>query len=153
MDPVLRPRSPLLGSNLVLTRVAPQPPPARAAAAPDRPSTLEEAAGPRLAPDPRPQASREEAKASQIDETALLARAEAFLARDDVVGARLLLEHAASTGNALALFKLAETYDPRNPIVRRVGGALGDRDRAVQLYADAASAGYAGVEDRISALR
>ncbi|NNM74074.1 hypothetical protein [Enterovirga aerilata] len=151
---MVRLSSPLQDLNAVWTGAGPQTAIfSKTLALPDAPSVQEARHAAPPAEDPRPQPHTEETIAPQVDGTAVLARAESFLARGDLVGARLLLEHAAGAGHALALFKLAETYDPRNPILRRMGGALADRVRAMQLYADAASAGFKGAEDRIAALR
>jgi hypothetical protein len=63
-----------------------------------------------------------------------LAQADELLRVGDVIGARLVLERAARQGSALAVFKLAETYDPRR---LRAWGVYGLRAQAItarELY-------------------
>ncbi len=102
--------------------------------------------------EPRSPGKERQHAPSSGDASSLVSRAEAFLSRGDVVGARLLLEYAAAEGQAPAIFRLAETYDPRGPLVRRLGSAMADRERAIQLYRSALSAGIRGAEERIANL-
>ena len=102
--------------------------------------------------EPRSPGKERQHAPSAGDASSLVSRAEAFLSRGDVVGARLLLEYAAAEGQAPAIFRLAETYDPRGPLVRRLGNAMADRERAIQLYRSALSAGIRGAEERIANL-
>ncbi len=84
----------------------------------------------------------------------LMARASLLLAQGDIAAARIVLERAAETGSASALFALAETFDPARPC--RPGGALGtqgDVSRAGELYAKALAAGVAAAKDRLATLR
>jgi hypothetical protein len=66
-----------------------------------------------------------------------LKRAEVLLERRDVSAARLFLERAVEGGSARALFRLAETYDPRALQRWGVRGIRGAPDKAKELYQQA----------------
>lgn len=82
----------------------------------------------------------------------LMARARLLLGQGDIGGARAMLERAAASGDAVALFALAETYDPA--ILARWGthGTRGDVVRAHALYRQAQSAGVAAAAERLAGL-
>jgi len=69
-----------------------------------------------------------------------------------VSGARLLLDRAASSGNAQAKFALAETYDPLVLAAMNARGIRPDADKARQLYLEALSGGAAEAQSRLDTL-
>jgi chromosome segregation ATPase len=83
----------------------------------------------------------------------LAARAIMLLGQGDIGSARILLERAAETGNADAIFALAETYDPL--VLPKWGtfGTRGDATRARDLYAKAEAGGIKEAKARLDALR
>ena len=83
----------------------------------------------------------------------LLSRANLLLAQGDVGAARIVLERAADTGNASALFALAETFDPEALSAWGTVGTQGDVARAGELYAKALAGGVAAAKDRLATLR
>ena len=79
----------------------------------------------------------------------LMSRASLLLSQGDIGGARVVLERAAETGNARALFALAETFDP---VVLSAWGTLGTRGdaaRARELYAKALAGGIQEAQSRL----
>jgi hypothetical protein len=93
------------------------------------------------------------ASRSLVDETRLLARANALLRQADISGARTLLEHALEHGSARAAFMLAETYDAR---VLQSWGARGipsDPAKARELYERAQAGGIEDANERIKTLK
>ena len=60
-------------------------------------------------------------------ERRLIERAAALIKDRDISAARLLLERAAQSGNRVALFTLAQTYDAKMLSERRVVGVAGDQ--------------------------
>jgi hypothetical protein len=86
------------------------------------------------------------------DAARLMARASALLAQGSIGAARLVLERAAETGNAQALFALAETYDPNVLATWRAYGTQGDATKARNLYARAYEGGIKAAKNRSRAL-
>jgi hypothetical protein len=101
-----------------------------------------------LPPAPPPPASR----VSPGDAERALKRAETLLEQGDISAARLLLERAAESGSGRALFRLAETYDPRS--LQRWGarGIKGSPERAREFYRLAQIAGDAEAGARLAGL-
>jgi hypothetical protein len=83
----------------------------------------------------------------------LMARASLLLSQGDVGAARIVLDRAAGTGSAPALFALAETYDPLILAAWRTMGTQGDAAKARELYAKAFAGGIREARDRLNALR
>jgi len=83
----------------------------------------------------------------------LIARASALLGQGNIGAARIVLERAAETGNASALFALAETYDPLSLSAWGTFGTQGDAAKAQELYAKALAGGVHEAGDRLNALR
>jgi len=80
----------------------------------------------------------------------LMSRASLLLSQGDIGAARIVLERAAETGNAQALFALAETFDP---VVLSAWGTLGTRGdaaRARELYAKALAGGVQEAKSRLT---
>jgi hypothetical protein len=94
-----------------------------------------------------------------LDSACLMEQARLLLDQGDIIAARRVLEGAAESGHALALFLLAETYDPASlsawGIFSRLGlfGRLGDVTKARELYAKAAARGIHAAKYRLSLLR
>ena len=82
----------------------------------------------------------------------LMARASLLLSQGNVGTARIVLERAAETGSAPALFALAETYDPTTLAAWGTFGTQGDVARARELYAKALAGGVLEAKDRLNAL-
>ncbi len=87
--------------------------------------------------------------APPVNEARLMARADDFIHRGDISGARLMLDRALNEGSALAAFRLAETYDPRVLAQWKAHGTTGDPDRARQLYSRALAAGFEPAKERL----
>ncbi|KAB1071668.1 SEL1-like repeat protein [Methylobacterium planeticum] len=85
--------------------------------------------------------------------TALLERARRLLKLGDVAAARLLMDRAATDGNAEAEFALAETFDPSRLAAWRVRGVRPDTDKARSLYEQALRHGFAEAATRLSSLK
>lgn len=83
----------------------------------------------------------------------LVDRADELLRRGDVSGARLLLERSLTSGNARAVFLMAETFDPNVLAELRVIGMRGDAAKAQELYARARDLGVARAGERLEALK
>jgi hypothetical protein len=83
----------------------------------------------------------------------LMARASVLLAQGNIGAARIVLERAAETGSAPALFALAETYDPATLSAWGTFGTQGDVAKAQELYAQALAGGVVEAKDRLNALR
>jgi hypothetical protein len=64
-----------------------------------------------------------------------------------------VLERAAETGSAPALFALAETYDPVILAAWGTLGTLGDVGKAQELYAKAFAGGVQEAKARLNELR
>jgi hypothetical protein len=83
----------------------------------------------------------------------LMSRAKLLLAQGDIGAARVALKLAAESGDASALFALAETFDPAVLSAWGTMGTQGDAARAGDLYAKALAAGVAAAQDRLATLR
>ena len=83
----------------------------------------------------------------------LISRASLLLSQGNIGTARIVLERAAETGSAPALFALAETYDPTTLAAWGTFGTQGDVARARELYAKALAGGVLEAKDRLNALR
>jgi hypothetical protein len=83
----------------------------------------------------------------------LMARASLLLDQGNIGVARIVLERAAETGNAPALFALAETYDPVVLSAWGTVGTQGDVGKARELYAKAFAGGIREARDRLNASR
>ena len=83
----------------------------------------------------------------------LMSRASLLLAQGDIGAARVVLEHAAESGSASALFALAETFDPAVLAAWGTVGTQGDAARGGDLYAKALAGGVAAAKDRLATLR
>jgi TPR repeat protein len=88
-----------------------------------------------------------------LETSHLMTRASLLLDQGDVAAARVVLDHAAETGDARALFALAETYDPLMLSGWGTLGTRGDVAKARELYAKAFSGGVQEAKDRLDALR
>jgi hypothetical protein len=103
-----------------------------------------------------PAAAVKAATAVASDETdlpRLMVRARALLMQGDVGPARTLLERAAQSGSAVALFALAETFDPTMLSGWGAPVALGDVPRARELYGRALAEGVVEAKERLAAMR
>ena len=143
---------------LALNSINPAPPPPAAreamampAAPTDKPAVdkapIDKSAGDKPVIVQPPQAS------GNAEATRLMARAKLLLEQGDVVAARSVLERAAETGSAQALFSLAETYDPAVLSAWGTLGTQGDAAKSQKLYADAFAAGFLQAKDRLRASR
>jgi hypothetical protein len=110
------------------------------------------------APEPVPPAAEPTSDRAQTEKPApdllrLMARASLLLVQGDIGAARIVLEHAAESGSAPALFALAETFDPAVLSAWGTMGTQGDAARASDLYAKALAGGVAAAKDRLATLR
>jgi hypothetical protein len=83
----------------------------------------------------------------------LMAQARLLLDQGNIIAARSVLERAAESGSALALFLLAETYDPASLSAWGIFGRRGNVKKARELYTKAVARGVHAAEYRLSALR
>jgi curved DNA-binding protein CbpA len=83
----------------------------------------------------------------------LMARASLLLDQGNIGVARIVLERAAETGSAPALFALAETYDPVVLSAWGTVGTQGDVGKARELYAKAFAGGIREARDRLNPSR
>jgi hypothetical protein len=83
----------------------------------------------------------------------LMARASLLLSQGNIGAARTVLDRAAETVSAPALFALAETYDPIILAAWGTFGTQGDAAKARELYARAFAGGVQEAGDRLNALR
>ena len=109
-------------------------------------------------PDPVPVAAEPPSDQARTDKAypdllRLMARASLLIAQGDIGAARVVLEHAAESGSASALFALAETFDPAVLSTWGTMGTQGDAARAGDLYAKALAGGVAAAKDRLATLR
>jgi hypothetical protein len=93
------------------------------------------------------------AGAADPDLQRLMSRASLLLAQGDIGAARVVLERAAESGSASALFALAETFDPAVLSAWGTVGTQGDAARAGDLYVRALAGGVAAAKDRLATLR
>ena len=87
------------------------------------------------------------------DAARLMARASLLREQGNIGTARIVLERAAETGSAPALFALAETYDPLSLSAWGTFGTQGDVAKARELYAKALAGGVEEAKERLNALR
>jgi hypothetical protein len=90
---------------------------------------------------------------SNAEAARLMARASLLRDQGNIGAARIVLERAAETGSASALFALAETYDPLSLSAWGTFGTQGDVAKAEELYANALAGGVQEAGDRLNALR
>jgi TPR repeat protein len=83
----------------------------------------------------------------------LTAQARLLLDQGNITAARNVLQRAAESGSALALFLLAETYDPASLSAWGIFGRRGSVTKARELYAKAVAGGVHEAKYRLSALR
>ena len=88
-----------------------------------------------------------------LEAAPLMAQARLLLDQGNIIAARRVLESAAERGSTLALFLLAETYDPAMLSAWGIFGRRGDVTKAQKLYAKAVAAGVHEAEYRLTALR
>ena len=93
------------------------------------------------------------AASANVDLARLISRASLLLSQGNIGTARIVLERAAETGSAPALFALAETYDPITLTAWGTFGTQGDVAKARELYAKAFAGGVQEAGDRLNALR
>src|ERR671913_64584 len=110
------------------------------------------------APEPAPPAAeptsdKPRTEKADPDLLRLMARASLLVTQGDIGAARIVLEHAAESGSAPALFALAETFDPAVLSAWGTMGTQGDAARAGDLYAKALAGGVAAAKDRLATLR
>jgi len=79
----------------------------------------------------------------------MMVRANALLEAGAIGEARVVLQRAADSGSALALFTLAETYDPAVLSSWGTFGTQSDDGTAQQLYAKAFAAGFQEAKGRM----
>jgi hypothetical protein len=91
--------------------------------------------------------------AADPDLLRLMSRASLLVAQGDIGAARIVLERAAESGSASALFALAETFDPAVLSAWGTMGTQGDAARAGALYAKALAGGVAAAKERLATLR
>jgi hypothetical protein len=118
--------------------------PAQASAPPAAPPppVIQPGDWPAMAPAQRP---------ANVDAARLIARAKLLIAQGDIGGARMVLERAAESGSAPAVFALAETYDAAVLSAWGTFGTHGDSARAQQLYAEALAGGIQEAKARLKA--
>ena len=102
----------------------------------------------------RPTSIRTALEAPGDRETArLMTQARVLLGQGNIIAARRVLERAAESGSALALFLLAETYDRAILSAWGIFGRRGDVSKARDFYTKAAAAGVHEAKHRLTALR
>jgi len=101
----------------------------------------------------RPTAPEAPGATDDPEPTRLMARASLLLDQGNIGVARIVLERAAETGSAPALFALAETYDPVVLSAWGTVGTQGDVGKARELYAKAFAGGIREARDRLNASR
>lgn len=122
-----------------LRPAAPEP----VAMAPEPVSTVAKAAGPAsMAPEAGD-------KLSADDADRMTRRAAKLTESGDIAAARALLERPARAGYGPAIYKLAETYDPRMLAQWGARGIKGDLAKARDLYAKALQGGVVEARDRL----
>ncbi|MBV8185735.1 MAG: hypothetical protein JO339_00705 [Alphaproteobacteria bacterium] len=88
-----------------------------------------------------------------FEAASLVAQARLLLDQGNIIAARSVLGRASEGGSALALYLLAETYDPAILSDWGVFCRHGDVTKAQKLYAEAVGAGVHEAKYRLSALR
>ena len=104
-------------------------------------------------PAAEPTSDKPLAETADPDLQRLMARASLLVTQGDIGAARIVLERAAESGNAPALFALAETFDPAILSAWGTVGTQGDTARAGDLYAKALAGGVGAAKDRLATLR
>ena len=84
---------------------------------------------------------------------AYIALAHAKIQQGDIAAARRLLERAAESDEAVAMFVLAETYDPQMLARWGVVGIKPDLEKARALYEKAERRGVQGAKERLLAIQ
>jgi len=84
---------------------------------------------------------------------AYIALARAKMQQGDIAAARRLLERAAESDEPVAMFVLAETYDPQMLARWGVLGVKPDLEKARALYEKAETRGVQGAKERLLAIR
>jgi len=87
-----------------------------------------------------------------LEAARLMAEARLLLDQGNISAARSVLERAAKSGSALALFLLAETYDRAILSAWGISGRRGNVTKARELYAKAVAGGVHEAKYRLSAL-
>ena len=82
-----------------------------------------------------------------------MAQARLLLDQGNIIAARSVLRRAAESGNALALYLLAETYDPAILSDWGIFQRRGDVRKARELYAKAVGGGVHEAKHRLSVLQ
>ena len=82
-----------------------------------------------------------------------MAQARLLLDQGNIIAARSVLERAAESGSAQALFLLAETYDRAILTAWGISRRLGGVTKAREFFAKAVASGIHEAEYRLSALR
>src|SRR5918993_190044 len=106
-----------------------------------------------VSPASEPTSDKPRTEKTDPDLLRLMARASLLVTQGDIGAARVVLEHAAESGSASALFALAETFDPAVLSAWGTMGTKGDAARAGDLYAKALAGGVAAAKDRLATLR
>ena len=88
-----------------------------------------------------------------LEAARLLERARLLLDQGNIIAARSVLERAAESGSALALFLLAETYDRAILSEWGIFGRRGNVTKAREFYAKAVAGGVHEAKYRLSVLR
>jgi TPR repeat protein len=88
-----------------------------------------------------------------VEAARLMTQARLLLDQGKIIAARSVLERAAASGSALALFLLAETYDPAILSEWGIFGSRGSVTKAREFYAKAVAGGVHEAKYRLSALR
>jgi hypothetical protein len=138
---------PSRGSDLSLTRRSE----GMAGSGADSPARLHD--NPKSLPTPRvdlEQSAQPSIDADDMELKRLMSRANVLIRQGDIGAARIVLERAAETGNAQALFALAETFDPVVLSTWGTLGTLGDAARARELYAKALAGGLEEARSRLA---
>jgi hypothetical protein len=88
-----------------------------------------------------------------LEAARLIAQARLLLDQSNIIAARSVLERAAESGSALALFLLAETYDRAILSAWGIFGRRGNVTKARELYAKAVAGGVHEAKYRLRVLR
>jgi hypothetical protein len=83
----------------------------------------------------------------------LMARANVLLVHGDIGAARTVLEQASDAGSPLAIFLLAQSYDPGVLAAWGTVGTQGDAAKARELYTKAAADGIEEARNRLEKLQ
>jgi hypothetical protein len=138
----LAPVAPSFSKEVSATLADPRP------AAPEPAATAPEPVSPvaKAAPAPSPETLD---RLSADDADRMTKRAARLTESGDIAAARALLERPARAGFGPAIYKLAETYDPRMLAQWGVRGIRGDLAKARDLYTKALQGGVVEARDRL----